>query len=339
MYSLREVRDGAGKFLMISKKIVLVLGAGASMPFGFPLGPDLKNRIVNNLTANPDVLLAAGCREEEIPEFREALRTSGKKTIDAFLEHREEFRKIGKLAIAQELLDSEDKAKPRLYEPATTGNWYEYLFNKLNTRFEEFSQNAVSVLTFNYDRSLEYYLLNALKNSYGKTDTECAERLRSLPIVHLNGQLGELWELASSTDDSVAFGGWSEADGNSRRWLVERASVGISIIHDCILGKQFERAYALLREADLICFLGFGYDETNLLRISKYDPTDNEQSVIGSAKGMTDKECEIVYTIFKNLAMGCRPPRTGLDGTKRAGALDNINGEALQFLRHHCPFD
>ena len=273
-----------------------------------------------------------------ICDFREALRTSGKKSVDAFLEHREEFRKIGKLAIAQELLDSEDKAKPRLYEPATNGNWYEYFFNKLNTEFEGFSQNAVSVLTFNYDRSLEYYLLTTLQSSYGKTSAECTEKLLSIPIIHLYGQLGSLREEAQC-ENSVLFGGVPTADENTQRLALEIAASGIRIIHDDILGSQFQRAYALLREADLICFLGFGYDETNLRRISKYDPADNKQSVIGSAKGMTDGECEIICKTLGDIGMGCRPPRTGLDGTKHRGALDNINGEALQFLRHHCPFD
>src|SRR5262249_21509255 len=72
------------------------------------------------------------------------------------------------------------------------GDWYGYLFGKLNAEFSEFSQNKLSIITFNYDRSLEYYLLTALRSSYNKTSDECAQALEAIPIVHVYGQLGEI---------------------------------------------------------------------------------------------------------------------------------------------------
>ena len=331
MYSLRKGTSWGkkNKVSVITKKVVLILGAGASMPFGFPSGSDLKDRIVKNLTTIPDVLLDAECNENVIRDFREALRTSGKKSVDSFLEHRKEFGEIGKRAIAHELLKNEAAAESGLFDDS---NWYGYLFDKLNTRFEEFSQNKVSILTFNYDRSLEYYLLTALQSSYGKTLLQCAEGLRSIPIIHLYGQLGELWEEAQS-ENSVPFGGVQDADEYKQQLALKKAASGIRIIHDNFLGEQFDLPRKLLEEAEIVCFLGFGYDTTNLERIAKYTPP-NGQQIIGSAMGLTESERNIVYQKFKGVGL----PYTPINHNNRS--LDNTDGrDALQFLRHHCPFD
>src|SRR5205814_6081210 len=72
------------------------------------------------------------------------------------------------------------------------GDWYQYLFGKLNASFEEFGQNKLSVVTFNYDRSLEHFLLTTLQYSHGKTFDQCADLLMAnIPIVHVYGQLSE----------------------------------------------------------------------------------------------------------------------------------------------------
>lgn len=69
------------------------------------------------------------------------------------------------------------------------------LFNSLNRPFQEFGENPVSFIRFNYDISVEYYLFNCLKNSYRQTDDEGAKQLRKIPIVHVHGNLGALpWQ-------------------------------------------------------------------------------------------------------------------------------------------------
>jgi len=62
------------------------------------------------------------------------------------------------MAIA--LIHCEDEAG--LFVQATK-SWYEYLFNQLTTRFDDFEKNKLSILTFNYDRSLEFYLFTCMR--------------------------------------------------------------------------------------------------------------------------------------------------------------------------------
>lgn len=79
---------------MITRKVVLILGAGASMPFGFPSGSGLMTEIIDGLTGNSEMqsqVRGAGFKAEEIAGFRDALKNSGRKSVDAFLEHRIDF--------------------------------------------------------------------------------------------------------------------------------------------------------------------------------------------------------------------------------------------------------
>lgn len=308
---------------MITRKVVLILGAGASMPFGFPSGLELKSKIVERLHPHrSDVvkqhLTDAGFETGHVEGFRSALEKSGKLSVDAFLEHRPEFIEVGKAAIASFLLPSEHE--PTLWFGGGM-SWYAYFFNRLNARFEEFSQNRVSVLTFNYDRSLEHYLLTALQNSYGKSPDECAAALRSVPIVHLYGQLGQLASL--STDGyGIEYGAPLNVVS------LKRAAKGIQIIHEAVSGSEpFERAHELLRQAERACFLGFGYDETNLQRLMAFDPNGLRLEISGSAKGLTGRECQLIYEKITSL------------GFRSVQVPNNGVNDALEFLRQTCPFD
>ena len=174
---------------MITTPTVLVLGAGASCPYGFPTAKELKNRICE-VFSNPDVIrrLAEGLERsrDQFVEFRESFWRSGTSSVDAFLEGRPEFLDVGKLAIAYCLIPFENEAD--LYRPPTDdGDWYLYLSERLNASFDEFENNKLSIITFNYDRSLEHHLFNSLRNWHGRSVDECIEKLAKVPIIHVYG--------------------------------------------------------------------------------------------------------------------------------------------------------
>jgi hypothetical protein len=142
------------------------------MPFGFPSGAALKTDIINRLHPRDPwhvLLEEAEFRIDQIRDFRTALLKSGKRSVDAFLEHRTDFLEVGKAATACALLPRE--TEDSLFHPGKE-SWYEYFYTRLNAKFEDFSRNSVSVFTFNYDRSLEHYLFTALQNAYRKTSQE-----------------------------------------------------------------------------------------------------------------------------------------------------------------------
>ena len=154
---------------MITVPTTLILGAGASVPFGFPTGFTLLQKVL--MLTHPESLVNGirnfaflKCEQKEIVRFHDELLKSGQESVDSFLEFRPEFIPIGKTAIALTLITCENENT--LFNP-NEENWYRYLFNRITTAFDDVARNELSILTFNYDRSLEHFLLTALTNKYG----------------------------------------------------------------------------------------------------------------------------------------------------------------------------
>ncbi len=267
---------------MISTRTVLVLGAGASMDYGFPSGQKLKALVWNGLRLKERplcaFLVASGYKPKDIASFREDLLLSSDFSIDAFLEHHEEYREIGKMAIAYTLLPFENEYElfdywlkrhiedkpPEVHRQ----HWYQLLWDKLSTPLDKFSLNDLSVVTFNYDRSLEYYLFNCIKAKYRELDDAgAAELLQNISIFHVYGQLGSFQQTGTDQTDYVRYGSFVQSRGVARHKIAKRASQSIRIIHDPVTGEQLIPAQQLLLRAERIYLLGFGFDETNIKRL------------------------------------------------------------------------
>ena len=138
---------------MITKPTVFVLGAGASIPYGYPSGKNLIKTIYEKIITNEwrNIFSICGIVEEHIQEFRFELKESQRLSIDGFLEHRQEYKKVGKLSIAMALLELEDDDRITSFEVRDKGI-YHYIFDRLNsecTEWDEFRKNKVSFITFN----------------------------------------------------------------------------------------------------------------------------------------------------------------------------------------------
>ena len=69
---------------MIKTETVLVLGAGASMPYGYPSGHTLRQMLIDPGLFNP-LLEKQWFEQEDINAFCRIFMHSGMKSIDAFL--------------------------------------------------------------------------------------------------------------------------------------------------------------------------------------------------------------------------------------------------------------
>lgn len=263
---------------MIKKPIVFILGAGASMPYQFPSGRGLMQSILQLLRVkNGEFYKTINSffdTEKIIDDFFHNLAESGQLSVDAFLEHRTEFLKVGKLTIALYLIRREQKGLIFKTDRKEL-SWYEYLFNKLNAPFEEFGNNKLSIITFNYDRSLEYFLFTALKNTSGEPEEKCAEELNKIPIVHVHGSLGMLPWLGKPSRPYRTECTLKELEMASEQIIV--------IPEDVKTHKSFKQAFDLMYAADRICFLGFGYHDANLERLSTLKDEFKRFPKIGTA--------------------------------------------------------
>lgn len=244
---------------MITKETVLVLGAGASAPYGFPVGSRLLELIqgmtpdvANQLPAPPGAHIPPG----EPGGFISSLRTAHPTSIDGFLAHRPDLEEPGKAAIATILLPYERKK----YFPAQgqTDHWYRLLLQAMDCPWERFQENKLSVVTFNYDRSLEYFLMNAVREKYGRKPEEVRQKLATIPIVHVYGSLGSLDEGAQ---DYVPYGAEDPR-------FVRIAARHIQVMNERRdSSDSFDLARRLISDCDALCFLGFAFDQLNVERL------------------------------------------------------------------------
>lgn len=228
--------------------------------------------------------------EQHLKIFIEQFRYSQMESIDAFLARRPEFAEIGKRVIAAILLDKEDKNL--IHAPDDSDGWYRYFFNKITSeKWEELDFSRISIVTFNYDRSLEFYLANAMMASYGQSFQACCDKLNELKIIHVYGMLGGTNPLSA---DYFPYG---------EKLNKEKIHIAASKLKVIPEGRQDDENLILARKelasADNIGFLGFGFDQINLQRIdsqstcSVHNRNSNSRytfKIIATCFGMTEAE-------------------------------------------------
>jgi hypothetical protein len=299
---------------MLKVPTVFVLGAGASEPYGFPTGEALLKDLLASLQGTSSIYNCVrdlGHTQQAVEAFRRALAESGRTSVDAFLEHRPEYLEIGKAAMAARLIPCE--IHDRLFADYASGeHWYRYAFNKLSTKFEEWDRNNVAFLTFNYDRSLEYYFTTAIQSAYNKPFAAACEQVKKLRIIHLYGDLGEFTE-----GDALA---WRKPPPVTAA-RVQDAAGRIHIIHSEVSKEQFAGARALLNDAQVVCFLGFGFHPTNVERLLTDVKQRPDGAALTTAFGLMEAERLGVIA-----AIGPKFPRH---------ELGHGSYKSLTFLRQH----
>lgn len=284
---------------MIKPKTTLVLGAGASLPYGFPSGAELISRILDNLADKASELRISLARcdvnQEYIHRFRTQLLASDCKSIDSFIYKDKDRTELGKLCIAHMLMkaerdsiaDSEDKLLTARVElknkskEAKADHWYAILKQALEVDSpDKLKENKLTVVTFNYDRSLEYYLFRALCADYGEIhEKEVIAALKAIEFIHVYGQLGTMpW----AEDANVFEYGTLTLHPPDLR----RVSKRITVMNEAVAQNNFERAHAALASADKIVFLGFGFHEANLQGL-KTKSILNSKVVTGTRMGIS----------------------------------------------------
>jgi hypothetical protein len=192
-----------------------------------------------------------------------SLRCAQCSSIDRFLELREDDRylAIGKAVIAALLIPFEDEDVLLAFDVNPVRRWYHYVLDRLAGKRGEFDSNRLAVLTFNYDRSFEMFMSITLQSRYGIGSDEAENWMKAVPVIHLHGQLGAL---GGTNDDA----GSRPYHPNVSPLGIKIAARGIHIVHEAIAeNPEFTKAKALLREAEEIWFLGFGYLPANVERL------------------------------------------------------------------------
>jgi len=164
--------------------------------------------------------------------------------------------------------------------------WYHYLWNQMTTQKGQFGENNVSFVTLNYDQSLERYLFLRLKAQHQyENDEDVFGELYKLRFVHVYGSLGDIHFTKDTFDRPRPSPG-----------EVKSAADRLRIIHEETTEAPYlAQAVNLLKEADVICFLGYGFHRLNNQRLELSDrATEDRKSFrrqwFASRFGITDAE-------------------------------------------------
>jgi hypothetical protein len=289
--------EGTEDTEMIEKRTVFVLGAGASCPYGYPSGAQLRRQIcleggdyLNYLNKAYPNDVERHQRWESFQAFGDKFFKSSTESIDLFMARNPHFARDGKYIIAFKMFAAEPKS--HFCEQAVEGqDWYSYLIRRLTKGVvsqEELCAlpwEMVAFITFNYDRSLEYFLHESLRNSFlNLPEHELFALLKRITIIHVYGRIAQLqWQNPADCVDYAS---------QMRESLLQKAATSIKTIYEEKESPELAEAHKLLESAERIFFLGFGYAPENMEVLNLPDLIPPGCEVYGTAFGMMAKEVE-----------------------------------------------
>ncbi len=298
---------------MITQDTLFILGAGASFPYGYPTGKELRRILCKEFPQDYSWLLSLrtslgpnypfdeDADELEVAQhFADTFCKSSTPSIDLFLARNHIFSEIGRKAIALTIWKAEINSKFR--EDVDQGqDWYTYLYQRMTGKIlnpEDYNlikQNEISFVTFNYDRSLEFFLFESIKNSFTSIPSTLPPRDALFPfsIQHVYGQLAYLpWQGQGHNTLKYA------AELNNRDF--NNIYNNVRVIYDRTDG-DLTRIKEQISKAKRIFFLGFGFAKENLEVLGIPELLTSAQEIYGTAFGLTEKEIASVrMTLSQN---------------------------------------
>jgi len=255
---------------MITDKTVFILGAGASAPYGYPTGLGLRKWLRESLpqTANNEFRIQQRLKEPERKALLDDLRkfideygnTDQGVFIDLFLSRRQEFLDIGKWAIIAAIFYHELNSQYGDDIKSPDYDWMSILFRNMNSdikdnSYNRISENNISFISFNYDRSLEYCLHRSICRNFGASEEDAAQIIGDIPIIHMYGRISPM--------------SWEDSSGIKFRPALDKVdpsilSKNIQVMYSDRTTKATKKAMGLIEDAKFLYFLGFGYAEDNL---------------------------------------------------------------------------
>lgn len=217
---------------MFEPNTVFVVGAGASAEFGLPVGtallqtikessqfqfdhgifPSKGNRLI--FKAVSDKYLgdnrALNLAFQTFADIRLGVETAG--SIDEYINRYSDdsmIAELGKVLIAHSILEAEGKSKlmpssgrdvDGVEWQSTADTWIatfvRALFDGVRATELEKIGEGITIICFNYDRCIEFYLEHAIMRAYRGVDRDVARKIVSnISIIHPYGWLGDLGQL------------------------------------------------------------------------------------------------------------------------------------------------
>jgi hypothetical protein len=292
---------------MIKSNTVFVLGAGASVPYGYPTGAGLIEKVIS-VACNEEVYKAYHqCLTPEkrfssalalgdfAREFQRLLIDANPASIDYFLKLRGEYMGLGKVAIAY-VIKACAMALKASQQNIAGSDWYSYLRNMIfEDTFAETCNNRIAFITFNYDTSLEEYFYKQLEYYYPGSNKEAF--FKHITIEHIHGKIHRLpWERNELPDMTIARPALRQPLDSTPHLdadMIKNMATGIRLYHEGEDDSVLKSISRRIREAEKAFYLGFGFHKDNVAKLNNNKGLKRglQNCLIFSTRfGLTDSE-------------------------------------------------
>ncbi len=318
---------------MIKKKITIVLGAGASCEYGFPLGSELMEAILNHPfndslesfeeasnTIRKHGMVSSSMQKTKLKarlfqsnhqlmhkvlRFYSVFNRTASASVDYFLQQNPEHQEAGKFLVAHIISQFEYNYLTQHYYlmPAGKG-FYRDIISAFSLASSAFINDEIEIkfLTFNYDRSLELYLINAVKNTFSGNLSD--KILSAVEIIHIHGDLGPL---RNTSMDPLRV---ENINVNHDLDVILEKSKGLRIIHEDQNREHIKILRSHIDNADKVYVMGFGFHPENTsLLFDNYDVILKEVEFYCTAYGALPSEVKM----FKAFTHGRIPLESFVD--------------------------
>jgi hypothetical protein len=318
---------------MLRVPTVFVIGAGAGVDVGMPLGDQLSQIIGKKLRITFEVDRQTGGD----PLIREAIRKYAatnkqnanlyhtaafsvaagiaySRSIDSYLHaHKDNgpLQVCGKLAIAQTILEHEKGSalavqKRHEFRNATKVNetWLRDFMYGLQERIVV-NENLgdifkhLTIVNFNYDRCVEHFLFHAIQAWSLKNEQEVAELMKGLNIYHPYGSVGDLpWQ----SGEGIEFGAEADEVG------LLKSSSRIRTFNEEVEDKtKIEEIRNAISTANRVIFLGFHFHQQNMDLIKPPDPHGGagNQEAYATAFCRSSSDVSLIRQKLRRFRGGC----------------------------------
>lgn len=268
---------------MFKVSTTIVLGAGASWSYGYPLGSELIDEIIALAKPSTNKNDYGFTSEHSLSmELYRSLSFYDPLSIDSFLTHyrdNEELISDAKRLIARVILTPGGRdffergvnlKKYGLSKDDSNTNWYRFLWDAIVS--EQSPQELADpknelnfdVITFNYDSSLEYYFHRCVHSEYSMFD----ENQKYVVLKKLYSRIHHVYgsvlshPVSGGTDDPNRLN-YDDCSGRELDALIEKCHDRIRLIDEREAG-DYKKIQDLISASPHVVFLGFGFDDINI---------------------------------------------------------------------------
>lgn len=289
----------------MTNKTTIILGAGASVDYGYPTGNELIDLIVSRDLQRDRTISSFLNRKEVLQahEFCINLEKFDPISIDRYLaqhSNNPELVHIGKVLITCEIIR---RQAPSKFTRNNKNNWYKYLFDYVfeDNNFEKkITNDEFRIITFNYDLSLEYFFHSRLEQipSLNKDQAWNIFRAFNKKIHHIYGSVYDYENVYNEGFNGIqCISDESETRYNFINRAIANDSLSVPIQNTTlrIIGEErsltetpeIQYLRSFLASSERIFIFGFGFDSVNcdIIGLNKNNLSSSRKEIFSTNMG------------------------------------------------------